>query len=187
MGLKFDKNALANEILKNLEKEFKWVFQAWENEVISKMRNSEFQKNADIDFELRKESRAIIAYLKANTYVLADSYGTGSLALVSNPGYQAYRNSNRWNPSRTSRAIMGRPEGDYTDVFGRKRHSSGALEGQNIEGWKLTRGKFTLKVEPVSPSYALQMAHQWLYKTYLPRAYSNAVKATNFAKYLIES
>lgn len=187
MALKFNINGLVNELLNNIENELKWVLQAWEGEVLKYMRFAEFQKNADVDFSLKRETNMIIAYLKANTYVLADSYGTGSLMLTDNPGYQEYRSSNKWNPSRTNNSIMGRPEGHYTDVFGRKRYSHGAAEGHNIEGWRFTRGKFTLKVEPVSPSRAIEIAEGWLYKTYLPRAYSNAVQKTNFAKYLIES
>lgn len=186
--LKFDKKGLANELLKNLEKELQWVLQAWENEVIKYMRFAEFQKNADVDFELKKETNKIIAYLKANTYVLADSYGTGSLMLTDNPGYQAYRNSNRWNPSRVNNFITGRPEGEYTDVFGRKRYSSGYLEGINIEGSELRAGSgYVVTVELVAPSRAIEIAEGWLYKTYLPKTYSNAVQKTNFARYLIES
>lgn len=184
MALKFNINGLVNEILKNLENELQWVLQSWENEVIKNMRFAEFQKNADVDFSLQKETNTIIAYLKANTYVLADSYGTGSLMLTDNPGYQEYRNSNRWNKSRTSNAIMGRPEGNYTDIFGREKHSSGYFEGHNIEGWEMMTG---YKIEPVSPSRAIEIAEEWLYKSYLPRAYSNAIQRTNFAKYLIES
>lgn len=186
--LKFDKKGLANELLNNLVIELKWVLQAWENEVVKYMGNSEFQANADLDYEIKKESETIIAYLKANTYVLADSYGTGSLMLTDNPGYQAYRNSNRWNPSRVNNAIVGRPEGEYVDVFGNKKSSSGYLEGINLEGTSLVAGSgYELHIEPVAPSKALEIAEEWLYKTYLPKAYSNAVKSTNFARYLIES
>lgn len=188
--LKFDKEGLAQELLKNLKSELKWVFQAWEGNVIKYMRHPLFQKNADLDFKskLEKETNTLIAYLEANTYVLADSYGTGSLALTSNPGYQKYRNNvgddeGQWNPARKTRAIAGRPEGSYTDLFGREKYSSGYFKGYDIEGWTMSTG---FKIEPVSPSYALQLAEQWLYKTYLPQAYKNAVNKTNFAKYLKE-
>lgn len=84
--LVFDKQALGNELLKKLEKELSWVLQAWEHEVLSKMRYNEFKAKADVDGkEIKKEVNKIVAFLKANTYVLADSYGTGSLMLTSNP------------------------------------------------------------------------------------------------------
>ena len=185
MSLKFDKRGLANELLKNFEKELQWVLQAWENEVIKYMRFAEFQKNADVDFELKKQSNAIIAYLKVNTYVLADSYGTGSLMLIDNPGFQEYKKT--WHEDRKSTRIVGRKSsypGTYTDVLGHKRTTSGSMKGKNLEGVTLNTG---YQIQPVAPSRAVEIAEGWLYKTYLPKAYSNAIKNTNFAKYLIES
>lgn len=182
--LKFDKQGLANEILKNFKNELSWVLDAWKNEVIKGMRYNEFKSNADLDFVIKSNTKSVIAYLEANTYVLADSYGTGSLMLTSNPGYEAYRRSSSWNKYRTGRAIAGREAGDYIDIFGKQHHTSGIYKGKTLEG-RYVRGGF--KIEPVAPSYAIQIAEQWLYKTYLPRAYSNAVKNTNFGKYLIES
>ena len=179
--LKFDKQGLANEILAKLKPQIEYACIAWKTEVLSKLRHNLMgtDDNARVDYEIKEESNMIIAYLKANTYVLADSYGTGSLALTSNPGYEEYRRSEKWNPARTSRAIMGRPEGYYIDLFGRKKYSSGYMEGHNM--------RTGFKIEPVAPSYAIQMAYQWLYKTYLPNAYKLAIREVNFAKYLIES
>ena len=189
--LQFDKTRLANEILDKLKPQIEYACIAWKTEVLSKLKHNLMgtDDNARVDYEIKKESNTIIAYLKANTYVLADSYGTGSLALTSNPGYETYRSNvgdgqGQWNPSRTSRAIMGRPEGDYVDLFGRKKHSSGYMEGYDIEGWEMQTG---FKIEPVDPSYAIQMAYQWLYATYLPNAYKLAIREVNFSKYLKES
>lgn len=187
MGLRLDINGLTNEILSKLETELRWAFEAWETEVKSKMQYPDFVDNAEVEAELKKESNKIIVFLKANTYAIADSYGTGSLMLNNIPGFQEYRNSDRWNPARTGKAIVGRPEGKYTDAFGRERYSSGYLEGINIEGQELRAGSgYTLTVEPVSPSYALQDAEKFLYNTYLNRAYKNAIQNVNFSKYLIE-
>lgn len=183
--LRLDVDGLANEILNKLQDELQDAFKAWEGEVLKFMNFNEFKKNANVDYEMKRETNKIIAYLKANTYVLADSYGTGSLMLLDNPGYREYRNSKRWNPSRTSNAIAGRPEGTYTDVLsGKQKHSSGYMEGYNIEGWEMRTG---YKINPVAPSRAIEAAEGWLYKTYLPRAYKLAIQNINFAKYLIES
>lgn len=183
MGLRLDIKGLTNEILNKLEDELNWAFEAWETEVYSKMKTAEFADNAEVEAELHKESNRIIAYLKANTYVIADSYGTGSLMLDNIPGFQEYRNSDRWNPARTGKAIVGRPKGEYTDIFGNKRSSRGSMEGLDVEGLELWNGD---KIEPVSPSYALQDAEKFLYATYLPRAYKLAIQNVNFSKYLIE-
>ena len=189
MALKFDKTGLINEILDKLEIELKDAFKMWEAETISKMRNTDFKKNADFEIEMKKETNIIIAYLRANPVVIADSYGTGSLMLDNNPNFEEYRNDkSRWNPSRTGKPIVGRPEGEYVDIFGNKKYSKGYLEGENIEGWELVAGSgYKIKIEPVAPSYALQDAFTFLYNTYLPRAYKLAIQNINFAKYLKES
>ena len=182
--LKFDKQGLANEILEKLEAELPAALTAWKNEVISFMNYNEFKKNAELDYEIEREGKKVIAYLKANTYVLADSYGTGSLMLLDNPGYQAYKNSEDWNKLRRSNTIAGREKGYYTDIFGRGHHTSGSKAGDPLEGVQVRAG---YTINPVAPSRAVEAAMGWLYRTYLPRAYSLAIKKVDFGKYLIES
>jgi len=181
--LRFDKQGLANEILMKLEIELQSALTAWKNEVIKYMGFNEFKRNANTDYEIKKEGQKIIAYLKANTYVLADSYGTGSLMLLDNPGYQAYRNSDSWNPLRTSNTIVGRKTGRYTDIFGKEHNTSGSKAGEPLEGVTVRAG---YKINPVAPSRAVEIALGWLYRTYLPKAYSSVIQKIDFSKYLIE-
>ena len=198
MALKFDIKGLNNEILNKLHKELVDACIAWENEVKSKTTHGLFGGgiNPYIESHLKRESKAIVGFLEVNTYVLAESYGTGSFMLTNYPEFQEYRRNKgdgqgQWNPERKGTAIVGRKAGDYVDLFGRKHHTSGAFKGVNIEGKKVyTRKKETERdyyISPTHPSYAVQLATNWLYKTYLPRAYKLAVKQINFAKYLIES
>jgi len=58
------------------------------------------------------------------------------------------------------------------------------MAGIPLEGVTVREG---YKIEPVAPSRALEIAEGWLYRTYLPQAYKNAIQKTNFAKYLKES
>lgn len=185
MALHFNVKGLINELLKNLIKELAVAYEKWENEVYRYLRKPYLGYNlkSRVEWEINRESKKIISYLKANSYVLADSYGTGSLMLKDNPGYAKYKNSDLWNPDRVGNAITGRRAGTYTDIFGRKRSSKGTLKGVNLEGRYFGTG---YRIKPTAPSYAIQMADKWLHDTYLPRAYKNAVKATNFAKFLIE-
>lgn len=184
MALQFDIDGLTNEILNKLQEQLEYACVAWRTEALSKLGNDKFlANNAEADYEIKRESKTIIAYLKANTYLLADSYGTGSLMLTSNPGYEEYRNSDQWNDARKGREIVGRKEGTYKDIFGNTHRTSGNLEGINIEGMKFNNG---YTINAVSPSYTIQMADQWLHNTYLPNAYKNAIKQINFAKYLKE-
>ena len=198
--LKFDKQGLANEILKNLEIELHSVTIIWQKEALSKMRGIKFayekeNLKAEVDKEIIRQSNQIIVYLKANTVALADSYGVGSLMTSDNPGLRKYMQSiskenGTWNPARRGKTIVGRPEGYYTDIFGRKRHSSGKLKGIKLEGKKIYTKKDASEqdyyISPSKPSYAIQLATNWLYKTYLPRAYKLAIQRTNFSKYLKE-
>lgn len=190
--LVFDKQGLAKELLKNLKIELETAGTAWEFEVMSKQGHNYFGEgtNPQVDHKIKTEVNGIVLYLQANTYVLADSYGTGSFMLDNNPGFAEYKSKN-WHADRHSKAIHGRKAGTYYDVFGRKHETSGAFKGVNIEGKKVyTRKKENEKdyfISPTRPSYAVQLAEKWLYTTYLPRAYKLAVQRTNFAKFLIES
>lgn len=196
MGLRLNVEGLTNEILNELKKSIESAFNAWEIEVMSKVRHNYFGEgtNPKVAHKLRIEGNMIIGYLQANKYVLADSYGTGSFMLSNNPGFRDYMKSigknGGWNPARRGKAIVGRPKGSYVDIFGRRHTTSGTFESVNIEGKRVyTRKKESERdyyISPTHPSYALQLAEQWLYKTYLPKAYENAVKSINFAKYLIE-
>ena len=196
MALKFDKQGLINELLNNLQIELQDATNSWKTEALSKMRGIKFAHDtekikAEVDKEIIRKTNLIIVYLKANGVALADSYGVGSLMTSDNPGLQKYMKSKEWNKARTGKAIVGRPEEYYTDIFGRHRHSTGALKGVKLEGIKVyskkNSGENDYYISPSNPSYALQMAEQWLIKTYLPRAYRLAVQRTNFARYLIES
>lgn len=183
--LQFDKQGLANEILEKLEAELPAALTAWKNEVISFMNYNEFKKNAELDYEIEREGKKVIAYLKANTYVLADSYGTGSLMLLDNPGYQAYRNDkDRWNRLRHSNTIVGREAGYYTDIFGRKHHTSGSKAGDSLEGVQVRAG---YTINPVAPSRAIEAGLGMFYRQHLLNAYKLAIREVDFAKYLKES
>lgn len=190
MALQFDEKGLIKEFLENLEIELKSATENWKVEALGKMRGIKFAHEsesikAEVDKEIERKTNKIIVYLKANAVALADSYGVGSLMTSDNPGLQEYMRSESWNPARSGKQIVGRPEGNYVDVFGRRRHSSGSMEGRPLEN----RGNITdtdYYISPSNPSYALQMAEKWLYQTYLPRAYKLAVKNTNFGKYLKE-
>lgn len=187
MALKFDMNGITNEILEKLEEQLNYALIAWRTEVLSGLKHPFYgmDEKPYVEYTIEKGSKKIIAYLKANAYVLADSYGTGSLMLDNNPGLAEYKRSNRWNPARKGKKIVGRKSGYYTDAFGNPhRHSKGSLEGQNLENRSFGTD---YHIAPTHPSYAVQMAEQWLYKTYLPNAYKLAIRNVNFAKYLKES
>lgn len=191
MALQFDIEGLNQEILKQLKIQLDYAFTAWRTEVLEKLSHPFYATDMrpEVSYFFEQESRAIIGYLQANTYVLADSYGTGSLMLDNNPGLAEYKRSDKWNPVRKGKTIVGRPDGSYIDVFGRRRHSKGSLKGISLEGKPFLgyKSRKFYHIAPTHPSYAVQMAEHWLYQTYLPRVYKYAVDNINFARYLKES
>ena len=193
MALKFESDKLINDYMKYLNSELDIAFKAWEIEVMNGVSSNfanqmtgrgwyEKKLNAWVGSELKRETDAIKGFLRANTYVIADSFGTGSLMLQDNPALAKYKNSDHWNKDRVGNYITGRKEGTYTDLFGRPRKTSGVFKGKKLEN--MTFHGFTIK--PIPPSKALQNAEKWLYNTYIPRAYKNSLKKMNFSKYLVE-
>lgn len=181
MGLRLDVDKLTKELLNKLEEELKYAFSVWEDEVYSKRGENDFKDYVEVEAEVKKNSNKIIAYLRANPVALADSYGTGSLMLESNPVFSDYykNTSNKyWNKVRPGKAIAGRPRGSYINIFGEKVSTWGNAAGVNLE----EIGVF----EPSPPSKAIELATHWLYQTYLPNAYKNAINSINFGKFLIE-
>lgn len=191
MALRFDITGLTNEILDKLQEQLEYAFVAWRTEVLNNLKHPFYgtDMRPEVSYYFQREAKTIVGFLQANTYVLADSYGTGSLMVLSNPGYEEYRKSDRWNPERKGKTIVGRREGYYKDVFGRRRHSKGGLKGVSLEyvSFRGTKSRKDYTIMPTKPSYAVQLAEKWLYATYLPRAYKYAIREVNFAKYLKES
>ncbi len=93
------------------------------------------------------DQNANLVYIELvqNAYAILSSYGTGKSRDKNNPYWEAYTKSDYFNsPLRKGDAIVGRPSGEYTNIFGQKVESSGALEGQEINSFEYY------------PSYAIQ-------------------------------
>lgn len=198
MALRLNVNGLINEFLNIFERELDEALNRWKTELFGNLKHNFYFKYAQASHEIHRQSKMVVAYLKANPYVLADSYGTGSLMLDDNPGLREYMNNRgdkagQVNPLRKGKAISGRRSGIYYDMFGRKHETSGAFAGDNIEGktvYKKKKGIFDTseyKIEPTKPSRAIQIAEELLYKQWIPIAYNNTMKQLNIAKFLIES
>lgn len=198
MALRFDTQALIKDLLDKLKTNLGYAFDIWESDVYKNLKHPFYGEDIRpyVSHYFRIEGQTLMGFLQANTYVLADSYGTGSLMLDNNPGLAAYKaDKSRWNPARTGKTIVGRKAGSYVDIFNRKHTTSGVFEGKNIEGRKVnSSNKIKNKrritgyyIAPTHPSYALQIAEKWLYEVYIPKMYEQTIKEINFAKYLKES
>ena len=186
MGLRLNYNRLIKDYLNYFYEELEFALEAWKQEVKNNIMSEFIKKhgNPQVNIYIEREEKALRAFLYANPGVLADSYGTGSLMNIQdNPLFQEYRNSEAWNPARTGKKIVGRKEGEYIDAFGRKKYSSGHMEGVELEYTETGTG---LQFEPIPPSNVIKNANEWLYKTYLQVAYDNTLRKMNFSKYLEE-
>lgn len=186
--LRFNINAFSSEFLEILEEELKNVVEIWEQDVCKYMENPYFKGLKSFKEIVKKEGRRVIVELKASPAVIADSYGTGSLMLDNIPGFQEYKNSDRYNKNRKGKAIEGRKAGTYKhSLTGKKRTTTGSFAGRNIEGQRVNSQGRPYYILPSHPSYALQLAQEYMYMQWLPQAYKNTMRRINFAKFLIES
>lgn len=193
MGLSLDYKALMNDYIKYFMSELDISLKAWEIEVKSGL-SSNFANSvtggktkkiprAWVNSYVENTSTVIKGFLEANTVVIADSFGTGSLMLQDNPALEEYKKSEYWNKYRKGNYITGREEGNYIDFFGRPRTSKGTFKGKILEGRRI---KDNFIIKPIPPSKALQNAEMRLYNTYIPRVYHNTLRKINFSKYVIE-
>lgn len=97
---------------------------------------------------------------------ILDSFGTGVYADTSADSYwEDYKKSDFWNKTdsrniRTGIAIVGRPAGTYTDIFGNKdRYSSGRAVGRIVEGYTDPYGNL---IESQPGSHSIQQAEAWI-------------------------
>lgn len=194
MSLKFDSQGAYNEFIKLLEQELDGLFDIWKSDVLSKMLNSYYQKNAKASVEMHYDEtkKSIITIFKANANVLADSFGTGSLMLDDNPIVKEYlsgpkgNKEGQINPARKGKTIVGRPAGTYKDIFGNVRTTKGTYKGINIENLNIKKEHRQKPfIYPTSPSNVIRDADKYLY-SHLQDAYQRAVRRLNFSKFLIE-
>ena len=108
-------------------------------------------------------SSAITITVIGGPWVAMNEFGTGSLLDRSNPALQEYINSDLFNPVRliADFAILGRPKGSYTNIFGRSVESSGNLSGVNLERLA-KKGVLPDSFLPTPPRRSLETAARWM-------------------------
>lgn len=124
--LRIDKDGLLKEFMNHFFNELDWVLKQWKSDV-EKFASATIRElgipKANTEKIIDEAGKMIIIYFQANPTLLADIYGTGSkMEDERNPKFQEYWNNRgsgfgQVNPSRKSRAIEGRPIGEYIDIF----------------------------------------------------------------------
>ena len=88
-------------------------------------------------------------------------WGSGSQMDLSNPFLPAYQSSPDYNPERIKQgttAIIGRPEGTYTDLDGVQHYSSGNLAGVNLEDGHIFESGGEVKYAPHEAEHYMREA-----------------------------
>jgi len=144
-------------------------------EAKSGMRTPEGAESLELG-EIEELANYYSAKIIGGAYAAMDNYGTGSLMADTdeNPALKEYMESGLWNPVREDKAIVGRPEGQYTNIFGEIQYSSGRKEGELLEE----------KYPPSPPSYAIETALRWMVTDgTLDNEIQNIIRNFDFSKY----
>lgn len=175
--LTFDADGCYHALIQKLIKVADSIMEQFYNDAIS-----------GLDIEGQADSERINAIWDAtNQYVTAkcefyanalmQSFGTGSLSDRSSDSYwNEYKKMNTeelkyiFNPSRTTSAIRGRPEGGYTNIFGEPQKSTGRNAGKNLETLHIKdkHGNY-IQIKPLVPKYSIQNAEDWLIRNHQRR------------------
>jgi hypothetical protein len=113
-----------------------------------------------------------------------DEWGTGSLMDESNPALENYRNSRMWNPRRHDTIIRGRPKGQYTNIFGETKVSSGSMAGLDLEYLSnIGELPFDIRVQP--PSHAMQTTARWMQVTRVRQIWIEALRTFPWGRFFV--
>ena len=193
--LRINKDGLLKEFMSHFFEELTWVLDQWKSDV-EKFASSTIRElgvpKADTKKVIDEAGKMITIYFQANPTLLADIYGTGSkMEDERNPKFQEYWNNRGFgfgqvNPSRKSKAIEGRPIGEYTNIFGVTRTSPGTAEGRNVEGGFIQPIEPNRKLLEEYFGTAIEIANNFFKYSYLQRAINQAIKDTEMYKYIEE-
>lgn len=113
-------------------------------------------------------------------WAIIDSFGTGSKMDKNNPFYSEYKQSSYYNPARYGDTIVGRPKGEYINIFGEVEYSSGKNVGKNLEGY--------YQKSVIAPSKAFQNALIWFKAgNRINKRIKQCIENFNFGRYFTNS
>lgn len=170
IALRFNGQKFYDDLKEELEKTMKALIDEFYRAATSGM-SADAKADSDnlgvTEDELEHQINAQCAFYAD---AILESYGIGSLADTgSNSYWDDYTKSPFFNPARHGTAIVGRPAGEYTNIWGEKETSSGTKAGQLLESKTKTPRKFFDKskgkwvsIEPKRPTYAIQNVEVWL-------------------------
>jgi hypothetical protein len=134
------------------------------------------------------EIEALGTFLAVNVvggaWATMDEWGTGSEMSLENPALEGYRDSKYWNPRRHDTTIRGRPKGQYTNIFGETKTSSGGMAGLDLEYLSnIGELPFDIRVQP--PSHAMETAARWMRETRVQTIWRESLQAFHWGGFFV--
>lgn len=171
--LYFDSAACSTALHKRLQATADILIEEYENEIRQGMGTPEGAES--VRRGLSKDDKVLLhREVIGGAWAILDSYGYGSKMDTNNPYLQQYRQSGLWNPNRYTLRIVGRPGGQYTNMFGQRVKSSGRMAGRSLEK----------KYPPKAPSKAFQNALIWFMAgNRIEKRVRECIRSFNFAAF----
>lgn len=134
------------------------------------------------------EIEALGTFLAVNVvggaWATMDEWGKGSLMDESNPALSSYMQSNLWNPVRHDTTIRGRPRGQYTNIFGETKTSTGAMQWLDLE-YLAAQGVVGEHFLPQPPSHAMQRTAEWMRLKRVRQIWQEALQAFHWGRFFV--
>lgn len=129
------------------------------------------------DEEIVDIANVMVASIAGGAWAAMDEWGTGSMMEnVTNPAFEAYRNSRAWNPARHDTKIRSRPDAPgQIDIFGNPVKGKGK-GGVDLEA---------LGYNPQPPSHAMETAARWMKNGRMREALQNIINNFPFGSFVI--
>ena len=143
--LHFNSEKAAKNLLQRMEK--------LADEATKRFYDEASVKKGAIMGQLEEQGYYIHDYVVFGASAIMESFGTGYKMDKTSRYLSDYMKSSLWNPNRYGYDVVGREQGEYTNIYGKDVVSSGAFAGINIEG---------LRYWSQYPTYTIQNAEKWL-------------------------
>lgn len=173
--LHFNSSACLNDLYQEISKTADILIEEYEAEIRHGMYTPEGAESISLGIstdDKEKLHREVIG----GAWAIIDSYGTGSKMDKNNPFLNEYRQSSYYNPARYGYEIVGRPKGEYTNIFGEEDYSSGKSVGRNLERFP--------SISVIAPSKAFQNALIWFKAgNRIDKRIVQCIRKFNFARY----
>lgn len=151
--LRFNYQQFVNDFANEMVDAAQEAFNVFMKDAMSGLDSTDQELKDAVLYEAKQKiSASCIFYAQS----ILRSYGRGRQMDKENEYLQEYINSSLWNPAREKKPgaqIVGRPQGNYTNILGQTVYSKGEMEGKVTA---IPVGKV------VKPTYSIQNAEKKL-------------------------